>query len=190
MEDVICTSKAVGETSRSRQLAGAGALLLGAVACGGATLAGWPLYQTLVLLGAAATIAWLVSGSSHRFMGPGVAALAVGIGITLYNGLDMNPVKGEHVVVYPMLGAALLVASLFNPMAIRGVGAFLVVVGAIASIDTSWNPGWTLVAVLVSWAITEVVRISRGTDAIDGGEREALDVRAHEDQQQPVGAPR
>lgn len=185
MEDVICTSKTVGGTSRSRQLAGAAALLLGAVACGGATLAGWPLYQTLILLGAAATVAWLVSGSSRRFMGPGLAALAVGSGITLYNALDMNPGKGEHAVVYPMLGAALLVASLFNPMAIRGIGAFLLIVGAIAFIDTPWNPGWTLTAVLVSWAVADALRISRTSEGID---RETLDLRAHDDQQHPVGA--
>lgn len=177
MDDVVCSTKDVGTTSRSRQHAGSATLLLGAAACAVATLRGWPLYEVLVLLGAAATLAWLVSGSSSRFMGPGLAALAVGGGITLYRSLEMDVVKGEHAVVYPMLGAALLVASIFNPMAIRGAGAFLVIVGAVAFIDTPWQPGWTLTGVLVSWAATELLRLNRSGSSEP---KETVDLRERE----------
>lgn len=177
MDDVVCSTRDVGTTNRSRQYAGAATVLLGAAACALATLRGWPLYEVLVLLGAAATLAWLVSGSSNRFMGPGLAALAVGGGITLYRSLEMDVVKGEHAVVYPMLGAALLVASMFNPMAIRGTGAFLLIVGAVAFSDTPWQPGWTLTGVLVAWAATEFLRLSRSGSS---DPKETVDVRERE----------
>lgn len=185
MDDVICTTKTVGATNRTRQLAGAVVLLVGSVACGTATLAGWPLYQTLIVLGGAATLAWLASGDSRRFMGPGLAATAVSVGITLYRSLDMAPVAGEHTVVYPMLGAALLVASIFNPMAIRGAGAFLVIVGAVAFIDTPWNPGWSLAAILVSWGVLDILRINRS----DHLEPDEVTVSSHDERlPQAVGA--
>ncbi len=189
MDDVMCTTKSVGVSNRSRQIAGAGALLAGAAGCALATVAGWPLYQTLIILGGAATLAWLISGSSRRFMGPGLAATAVGVGITLYRSLDMSAGGGEHTVVYPMLGAALIVASIFNPMAIRGAGAFLLIVGAVAFIDTPWNPGWTLAGVLVSWGVLDLVRISRvEDDSLDSSD--SVDLRTSEDQPQMAGARR
>lgn len=164
VDDVACTTKSVGTTTRGRQLAAAAALLAGAVACGTATAAGWPLDQTLAVLGAAATVAWLVGGDSRRFMGPGLAAVAVGGGITLYRSLEMGVVLGQRTVVLPMLGAALLVASIFNPMAIRGAGAFLVTLGAVAYLDTPWDRGWTLAAILVAWAGVDLLRIRRQAD--------------------------
>jgi hypothetical protein len=164
--NVYCTTRTIGASSKQRQIGAAGLLLLGAVACAAATLAGWPLFQTLVVLGAAATVAWLADGTSQRFMGPGLAALAVGGGITAYKAAGMEAVGGEHGVVYPALGAALLLASLFNPLAMRGAGTFLLIVGVIANTTTPWQPGWTLVAILALWSALEFTRISqrRGTD--------------------------
>jgi membrane-bound ClpP family serine protease len=71
-------------------------------------------------------------------------------------------------VVHPLLGLALLIASYLHPLAIRGLGAFLLIVGAIALTDTPWNPGWSLVGILVLWAAVNVVRITRdGGDTVD-----------------------
>ncbi len=165
--DHYCTNRTIGGTNRQRQLGAAAVLALGVLACVGTTLAGWPLYQTLIVLGGAATLAWLVDGSSQRFMGPGLGALAVGGGITAYQALGIDAVKGEHAVVYPALGAALLLASLFNPLAIRGAGTFLLIVGVIALVDTPWSPGWTLAGILAMWSALEVARISKGQDSQD-----------------------
>ncbi len=162
--DPYCTSRTVGETNKQRQLTAAGLLAIGAVVCAVTTLAGWSLYQTLLVLGVVATLAWLADGSSQRYMGPGLAAVAVGGGITAYKALGMEGVPGEHTIVYPALGAALLVASLFNPLAIRGAATFLLIVGVIASVDTAWKPGWTLVAILAIWSAMEFGRISRSQD--------------------------
>jgi len=159
--DVTCTHRTVGGTNRGRQIAGALALVAGAVACGATAVAGWPLYQTLFLLGGVATLAWLVDGSSRRFMGPGLLALATGGGITLYQALDMEAVKGEHTLVYPLIGAALLITTLFNPLDVRGAGAFLVIVGAVAFVDTPWAPGWTLAGILALWGVVNLVRTGR-----------------------------
>ncbi len=162
--DHYCTSRSIGATNRQRQLGAAAVLALGALACVASTLAGWPLFQTLILLGGAATLAWLVDGTSQRFMGPGLAALAVGSGITAYKAFGMDAVAGEHGVVYPALGAALLLASLFNPLAIRGAGTFLLIVAVIALVETPWSPGWTLAGILVAWSALEFVRISKSQD--------------------------
>ncbi len=163
--DVHCPYRTIGGTTRGRQLAAAGTLLLGAGACAVATLAGWPLYQVLLVLGAVATLAWLIDGSSQRIMGPALTALAVGGGITLYTALGTEKGLGEHGIVYPLIGAALLVASLFNPLAMRGAGTFLLIVAVVAQVDTPWSPGWTLVAVLALWSAWEFARIARsGSD--------------------------
>lgn len=162
-----CTSRTIGATNKQRQLTAAALLALGAVACAATTLVGWPLYQTLLVLGGVATLAWLADGSSQRFMGPGLAALAVGGGITAYQALDMKGVPGEHAIVYPALGAALLLASLFNPLAIRGAGTFLLIVGVVATVDTAWAPGWTLVGILAAWSALEVARIGQGRGTHD-----------------------
>ncbi len=159
--DVACTTRTVGGTNPSREKAGAAALLLGAIACAATTLRGWPLYQTLLVLGLAVSLAWLVDGSSKRFLGPGLLASAVGGGITLYRALETDGVTGEHAIVYPLIGMALLAASLFNPLAIRGAGTFLLIVGVVATVDTPWNSGWTLVFVLAVWSVLEFVQVNR-----------------------------
>ncbi|CAN5513724.1 hypothetical protein BH20ACT2_BH20ACT2_17210 [soil metagenome] len=145
----------------------AGVLLAGAGACALTTQIGWPLYQTLALLGAVAVGAWLVDGSSERFMGPGLTALAVGGGISLYRSLETGGVAGEHTIVYPLVGVALLASSYFHPLAARGAGTFLLIVGAIAQFSTPWNPGWSLVAILVSWGVLEFIQAGRSTRDAD-----------------------
>lgn len=84
-----------------------------------------------------------------------------------------------------MLGAALLVASVFNPMAIRGAGAFLLIVNAVAAIEWPWNPGWSLAAILVLWAAPDVARANRddpdghhSSDSRSADDRESETVRA------------
>ncbi|MBW3626587.1 MAG: hypothetical protein KY412_03145 [Actinobacteria bacterium] len=186
--DHYCTSRTIGATNRQRQLGAAAVLALGALACVGTTLAGWPLYQTLILLGGAATLAWLADGSSQRFMGPGLAALAVGGGITAYKAFDMDAMAGEHGIVYPALGAALLLASLFNPLAIRGAGTFLLIVGVVALVDTPWSPGWTLAGILAAWSALEFVRISKSQDGQEEFEPEPADGRRVDPSRTPVGA--
>lgn len=159
--DVYCTSRKIGGTNRARQLAAAATLLVGAGACAVTTAVGWPLYQTLAVLGAVATVAWLIDGSSQRFMGPALTALAVGGGITIYNSFGIDQMTGEHGIVYPLIGAALLLASLFNPLAIRGAATLLLIIGVVAQVSTPWNPGWTLVGILAVWSAWEFARIAR-----------------------------
>jgi hypothetical protein len=187
--DVYCTSRTVGGTSRARQSAAAATLLLAAGACAVTTVVGWPLYQTLMVLGAVTTLAWLIDGSSQRIMGPALTALAVGGGITLYRALDTDVAAGEHGIVYPMIGAALLLASLFNPLAIRGAGTLLLVVGAVATLSTPWNPGWTLVAALALWSAWEFARIARTGDD-DVSQPDATYVGNGNRTDAPVGANR
>lgn len=186
--DHYCTSQTIGDTNRQRQFAAAAVLALGALACGASTIAGWPLFQTLILLGGAATLAWLADGTSQRFMGPGLAALAVGGGITAYNTLDMEAMAGEHGVVYPALGVALLLASLFNPLAIRGAGTFLVIVGVIALVDTPWSPGWTLAGILAAWSALELARISKTKDGQGEFEPATTEGGRVDASRSPVGA--
>ncbi|MEO7555709.1 MAG: hypothetical protein ABIV94_03785 [Acidimicrobiales bacterium] len=131
------------------------------------TQIGWPLYQTLAVLGAVAVGAWLVEGSSERFMAPGLMALAVGGGISIYQSLDLGSPAGEHTVVYPLMGVALLVSSFFHPLSARGAGTFLLIVGSIAQFSTPWNPGWSLVGILVSWGVLIFIQAGRNTDETD-----------------------
>lgn len=183
-------TRTVGGTSRQRQLAACGVLILGAVVCAVTTAASdWQLYKILTLLGATAVVAWLVDGSSLRYMGPGLAALAVGGGITAYRAWEIAPVKGEHAIVYPALGVALLIASFFHPMAIRGAGSFLVTVGFIATIDTPWEAGWTLTAILVLWAASNLARIQK-----EAADDSSVDIHSEHreviDEPTPVGSHR
>jgi hypothetical protein len=185
------TTRTLGTPTRARRSAAAGVLLLGAGACAVTTLADWPLFQTLALLGAIATGAWLVDGSSERFMGPGLAALAVGGGITLYqNGIGEPGVPGEHTIVYPLLGAALLASSFFHPLAARGAGTFLLIVGLIATVDTPWSAGWTLVGVLVSWGVLELIQAGRPSSDPAPGPARSERPAARPEVRTPVGASR
>jgi len=190
------TRRTLGTPGRQRRMAAGGVLLAGAGACALTTQIGWPLYQTLVVVGAAIVGAWLVDGSSERFIGPGFMALAIGGGITLYRSLELEVGAGEHTIVYPLAGVALLVSSFFHPLAARGAGTFLLIVGSIAQFSTPWNPGWSLVALLAAWGVLQLIQAGRSTDDADSSsashgsvERSDLPV-AGSDRRTPVGTSR
>lgn len=160
----------IGRPSRQRVTRGALALILGAAVLGGCTIAGVPNPWLLLTLGAVATVAWLLDGSSQRYLGPGLLALVAGIGIVLGNELGMDPRKAEHSLVYGGFGLALLTMSYFNPMAARAGGAFLLYTGlTVGLIDISM--GWWLTGILVIWGVYWLVRAQRG----DGLPQPALD---------------
>lgn len=155
----------IGEVSSSRRRAGAWTLILGGgllfLLTGLADLAPW---ESLVVLGGVILAAWLVDGSSRRYLGPGVAAVAVGGGISLGKAFDMEPVAAEHILVYGLLGIGFLVVSYFNLAAVRAGAAFLVLTGLSATNMTygiSFTLGWELAAVAVAYGLVELVLITR-----------------------------
>lgn len=98
-------------------------------------------------------------------MGPGLAALAVGGGITAYHGARHGGYarRAHHRLPGPGSGAApgLPVQPPRHPRcshlpAHRGLGA---------AVDTAWAPGWTLVGILDLWSALEVGRTSQGRGA-------------------------
>lgn len=108
--------------------------------------------------------AWLVDGSSRRYLGPGMAALAVGGGITLGKALDMEPVAAEHILVYGLIGLGLLVVSYFNLAAVRASAAFLVFTAISATnmnYGISFTLGWELAVVAVAYGVVELVLIGQ-----------------------------
>lgn len=155
----------VATTSRTRQLAGAGVLVAGAAVMCGTTLGGLPGYQNLLVLGAIAVAAWLVDGSGRRYMGVGLTAGAVGLGLTLGNGLGMQAV--EHGVVYPLIGVALLAISRLNPREVQGAGALLVIIGTVVwgfMAGLSYNLGWGLAVILLVWGVVRLANLLRSGD--------------------------
>lgn len=162
---------AIGTPSRGREVAGAVVLLVGAVLVGVLTAQGIPPYALLLVLGAAAVLAWLVDGTSRRYVGPGLVALAAGLGLTLGQELNIDPY--EHTLVYGGFGLALLTISVVNPKAVRASGAFLLYTAltvAVSAWVVSFNLGWELTAILAVWGIYEIVRIARGS----GGDSETV----------------
>ncbi|MGI8758084.1 MAG: hypothetical protein ACR2K0_02130 [Acidimicrobiales bacterium] len=170
--DRTCTSRTIGGTNRQRQAAGAAVLLVGAGACTVAALVAWPLYQTLLLLGAAVTLAWLVDGSSERYMGPGLLALAAGGGITIGNATGLEAQTYEHSIVYGLFGAAMLVIYYMNPRAVASGGVLLVLIAStvtfLTTVGLPFNPGWELAGLLAVWGVFQLVRVGR-----QGGEETA-----------------
>lgn len=151
----------IGTPSRGREIAGAIVLLAGAVLVGVLTVQGIPPYALLLTLGSAAVLAWLVDGTSRRYVGPGLVALAAGLGLTL--GQELNIKSYEHTLVYGAFGLALMLISVVNPKAVRASGAFLLYTGvtvAVAAWIVSFNIGWELTAVLAVWGIYQIVRIA------------------------------
>lgn len=155
---------ATDTTSRTRELAGAGALVAGAAVMCGTTIGGLAGYQNLLLLGAIAVAAWLIDGSGRRYMGVGLAATAVGLGLTLGNAFGLQSV--EHGIVYPLLGLALLGISRLNPREVQGAGALLVIIGTVVwgfAAGLSYDLGWGLAVILAVWGIARIATIVRGT---------------------------
>lgn len=183
----------IGPVSRARELAGAAVLAAGAAIMFATTAAGFKLYQNVAVLGAVVTLAWLVDGTSRRYVGAGLAALAVGAGLTI--GQDVGVKNFEHSLVYALLGAALVAVSWISPKAVRGSGAFLVVVAStVATLTwvTSYNGGWEIAAGLGIWSLLEFARIAKGASpqvpvgSSAAGTRRA-DHSAHQPTPQPAG---
>ncbi len=158
--------RTIGRPGAARRRAGALVLLGGSVLVGALTLAGVPTYGNLLVLGAVVVLAWLVDGSSQRYLGPGLVALAAGLGITIGKELGVEPY--EHTLVYGGFGLALLVVSYFNPKAVRASGAFLLFTGITVAITTwvvSIPLGWELALILAAWGIYGLVRLRDVDDA-------------------------
>lgn len=157
----------LGTPRPSREVAGALVLALGAAAVGVCTGAlGFPLYENLAILGAAATLAWLVDGSAQRYLGAGVAALAIGGGLTL--GQLLKVPAYEHMVVYGFLGLGLMLVSWVNPKAVGGsAGLLMFIASTVAALEYafSYNGGWELTAILGFWSACELARVWRARTA-------------------------
>ena len=156
----------IGRPTRRREVLGAATLLVGAVLLAGCTMADWKGYQLLAMLGGVIVAAWLVDGSGQRYVGAGLAALAVGGGITL--GIDLPIAHYEHTVVYGAIGLALILVSFVNPAAVRASGAFMIYVALNAlALNRGWvgyDVGWEMAAVLALWGAFQAWRISRSSD--------------------------
>ena len=181
----------IGPVSRFRELGGAAVLAAGAAIMVATTAAGFKLYQNVAVLGAVVTLAWLVDGTSRRYVGAGLAALAVGAGLTI--GQDVGVQNYEHSLVYALLGAALLAVSWISPKAIRGSGTFLVVVASTVATLTwvaSYNGGWEIAAGLGLWSLLEFARIAKSASpSAPVGSSAAGPVRADDSARQPTPQP-
>lgn len=72
--------RTIGTPSREREIAAPLVLLGGALALAVLAAVQTPFYRSLLVLGAVVVAAWLVDGTSRRYMAPGLMALAAGIG--------------------------------------------------------------------------------------------------------------
>lgn len=188
-----CEIRTIGGTNRQRQTAGAAVLLAGAAGCAVAAVVKWPVYQTLLLLGVAVTLAWLVDGTSKRYMGPGLVAMAVGGGITIGNATGIEPQTYEHTIVYGLIGAAMLVIYYMNPRAVASGGVLLLLIAGTATFLTTvglpFNPAWELAALLAVWSVFQLARIGRQrSDEAVPRQPEAARHSAGTDARTPVGA--
>lgn len=174
--------KTIGSPTRGRVLGGAILILAGAALLGALTLLGVSAPWLLVTLGAVAIAAWLVDGTSSRYLGPGLVAVAAGTGILVGNALNMDPRRAEHTLVYGGFGVALLVISYFNPKAVRASGAFLLYTG-LTVLTVGFSIGWWLTAILVVWGGYWVVRASRS----EGIPEPALDAAPPAVERRPEG---
>jgi len=165
-ENAVRTLITIGRPTRRREILGAATLLLGAFLLAGCTMADWKGYQLLAMLGGVIVAAWLVDGSGQRYVGAGLAALAVGGGITL--GIDLPIAHYEHTVVYGAIGLALVLVSFVNPAAVRASGAFMISVALTAlALNRGWvgyDVGWEMAAALALWSALQARRISRSSD--------------------------
>lgn len=158
--------RTIGRPSRGREIAAALVLLGGAIALAVLATVQTPFYRSLLVLGAVAVTAWLVDGTSRRYMGPGLMALAAGIGITI--GKDGGVTPFEHTLVYGGFGVALLLISYFNPLTVRASGAFLLYTGITVGVSAwliSVAIGWELAAIVAVWGAYELIRIGRSDPA-------------------------
>lgn len=158
-----------GPTTRSRQIAAAAALMLGALPLAVMGAADAKAYYVIPVVGVAATVAWLVDG--RRYLGPGIVAL--GVGVALLASRDWGLEKYELALVLGGVGAALLVVSLVNPAAVLGSAGFLLYAMLTAlgldNVSDAISPGWIYAAVLLVWGGIRMAQTMRpeaasGTD--------------------------
>ena len=168
------TPRTIGQPTKGRVVAGALALLAGAGVLAVLTLADVAPPWMLLALGATAVVAWLVDGTSTRYLGPGLMALAAGVGIVIGNELGWDPRKAEHSLVYGGFGIGLLLLSYVNPMAARAAGAFLLYTG-LTVLFVGLNMGWWLTGILVVWGVYSLIR---GPKSVAARSDDAADVAA------------
>lgn len=168
------TPKTIGQPTKGRVVAGALVLLGGAGVLAVLTLADVAPPWMLLALGATGVVAWLVDGTSTRYLGPGLMALAAGLGIVIGNELGWDPKKAEHSLVYGGFGIGLLLHSYVNPMAARAAGAFLLYTG-LTVLFVPLTMGWWLTGILVVWGIYSLIR---GPKSVAARSDNAADVAA------------
>lgn len=176
------TPKTIGQPTKGRVVAGALVLLAGAGVLAVMTLADVAPPWMLLALGATAVVGWLVDGTSTRYLGPGLMALAAGAGIVIGNELGWDPRKAEHSLVYGGFGIGLLLLSYVNPMATRAAGALLVYTG-LTVLFVGLTMGWWLTGILVVWGIYSLIRgpksLAAHSDEAAGVAEARHDVRPH-----------
>lgn len=109
--------------------------------------------------------AWLIDGTSLRYVGPGLGTLAVGLGLVLGDDVfGLQGSTGDHSIVYPLLGVALIAISRISPREAQGIGGFLFIVGTVVwafLAGASYNGGWTSAAILAAWGIWRIIQTNR-----------------------------
>lgn len=171
MPSTAVVRREIGKIGLLREVLAATVLLAGAAAVAvGTDLLGFKLYENLAVLGAAATLAWLVDGTAQRYIGAGTVALAIGGGLTL--GTRLHIPGYEHLVVFGFVGVALLLVSYINPKAVRGSAALFVLIAITVAVEEylgSYNAGWELAGILAFWSLLEYGRISRSRSSETAG---------------------
>jgi len=170
------TPKTIGQPTKGRVVAGALVLLAGAGVLAVLALADVAPPWMLLVLGATAVVGWLVDGTSTRYLGPGLMALAAGAGIVIGNELGWDPRRAEHSLVYGGFGISLLVLSYVNPMAARAAGAFLLYT-AITVLFVGLTLGWWLTGILAVWGIYSLIAAPKGVAASDDDTGDVAAVR-------------
>ena len=150
-----------GPTTRPRQIAAAVVLMLGAVPLAVLGAAEAKAYYVIPVVGAAATLAWLVDG--RRYLGPGIVALA--LGLALLASRDWGLGKYELALVLGAVGAGLLVISLMNPASVLGSAGFLLYAMltslGLENVSVGVAPGWIYAIVLLVWGGIRVAQTMR-----------------------------
>jgi hypothetical protein len=163
MGQVHVVREPFGPTTRPRQIAAGVILMLGAIPLAVLGAANAKAYYVIPVVGAAATLAWLVDG--RRYLGPGIVALTTGL--ALLASRDWGYEKYELALVLGAVGAGLLVISLVNSEAVLGSAGFLLYAMltslGLENITDAVAPGWIYAAVLLVWGGIRVAQTMRQT---------------------------
>lgn len=158
-----------GPTSHARHVVAALVVMAGAVPVALVADRGGSgrlrLYTVLLAIGIVGTTAWLVDG--RRYLGAGIAALALGIG---YSVVERTTVD-EYAIVYGFLGTALLLVSRVNPRALGG-SAGLLLYTSISSLSLHGNRplaprAIVFASIMLMWGGTNLRRDLRGRRTVD-----------------------